>query len=466
MRQFGLFMAGIAGIVIIIAASAGLWAARGYLPAFGIFVLGASCVLVCIAIVGIIVRVKNEHQIIHRGDVVVIRHRGDFYHASAYHMAAQYGKQTMLLPERAATIIDAEDTQQIEAPHIYSFAELLRQRIVQKAVSEEKLILGYVDGVLRYGSWLDLYSCAIAGTSGSGKTTTVLFLLFQAILCGAKIVLIDPHLNNLDESLAARLAPLKKAFHGNPIDDSNPEAVLYYVQWFRKELARRKQAGKKGALLIFCIDEFNAVMRMPDVKKELAELLVSIEQEGRKFGIFALLIGQVWTAQQIGGADLRRSLASRIVHRIDEEYAKLLLGSKYGQKCIELEVGSSWFRDTNGGTNKMLTPATYKEDGYTIAEILGWQEVDLVVDEWDIPASETGSQNGNRPLPEPTNGNWFRQPGKRREVDTEKLDIVREMLKNRKSQNEIVSTVFPGMRNADAIVEYRNLVAVLMEGEA
>lgn len=436
---------------------------------YGIIIMvGIACAL---GVAWLFITVYNHATVIHRGDIVVLRTFKGHYHASALHMeAANPQKVYVSAAKNAPEVVDADQTPQLPAPTIYSFAELLRRGIIQKAVEESKLILGYVDGMLKYGSWLDLYSCAVAGTTGSGKTTTVLFLLFQAILCGAKIIIIDPHLNNPDESLAARLQPLKRAFHAEPIDDTDIDGILTRIQWFKNELARRKKAGKKGRLVIFCIDEFNAVMRKQEIKKELAELLVAIEQEGRKFGIFALLIGQVWTAGQIGGADLRRSLASRIVHRIDEEYAKLLLGTKYGQKCIELEVGNSWFRDTNGGTSKMYTPETYREDGYVVANLLGWNEYNPITDEIEIPTSQDEVIASSLPIPEQSSretvGNYFRTPGKQQEVDSSRLSLVREMVKQHKSQNEIINTVFPGMRNMDAIAEYRRYLALLVESEA
>src|SRR5579883_383811 len=69
---------------------------------------------------------------------------------------------------------------------IQTFRELIDAGVVQEAIARGQMLLGYVEGQLRYGSWLDLYSCGIGGVSGSGKTTTVRFLLLQAVLAGAQ----------------------------------------------------------------------------------------------------------------------------------------------------------------------------------------------------------------------------------------------------------------------------------------
>ncbi len=216
-------------------------------------------------------------------------------------------------------------------------------------------------------------------------------------------------------------------------------------------------------------------MRKQEIKKELAELLVAIEQEGRKFGIFALLIGQVWTAGQIGGADLRRSLASRIVHRIDEEYAKLLLGTKYGQKCIELEVGNSWFRDTNGGTSKMYTPETYREDGYVVADLLGWNEYNPITDEVDTPQTVPLSNAQSIPQSVRERTEWDilvggKPLGSAKGVDTDKRKKIVSLLRERKTQSEIVTTVFSvpssGRAFNAAVEEYRAILAEIVESEA
>jgi hypothetical protein len=259
---------------------------------------------------------------------------------------------------------------------VMTFRELLRAGIVQKALAEGQMVLGYVNGQLRYGSWFDLYSCGIGGVSGSGKTTTVRFLLFQAILATGKFVMIDPHIGDPEESLAAQFQMFTN-IHALPPCDDEPGKVAKRIRYMFKEYTRRKAKGIKGPALVFVLDEFNEMIRrLPDeLRKELADLLLTIAQGGRKFGIFAMIIGQRWSENDLGGknygAAIRSSLASVLAHRFtDEDQAKKLIGSKNGAKCLDLEQGHYFFRDTQGRLNETQTPYTVDEDGVAIQSIL------------------------------------------------------------------------------------------------
>lgn len=300
--------------------------------------------------------------------------------------------------------LDAPDgVASLPAP-VQTFQELLQAGVIQSAIQQGKMVLGYAGGVLRYGSWLDLYSCGIGGVSGSGKTTTVRFLLFQALLAGARLLMIDPHIGEPEESLAAQFQVFTHAHLYAPCDD-NPTAILKRVRWLDKELKRRKATGEKSPCIIFVIDEFNAVMRVQQVRDEMSTLLVSLAQEGRKFGIFAMLIGQRWSHQDIGGADIRTSLASTLAHRFtDEEQAKKLVGSRNGSRCLELAQGHYLFRDTQGTLTEMITPYTVEADGAYIQRLLdgGYQ------DESSYETSQKPARNQYVALPAPSTDTFSR----------------------------------------------------------
>jgi len=273
----------------------------------------------------------------------------------------------------------AQKLAQIPAPSkpgILTFSELLDEGIIQAALLVGLICLGYVGGKLRFGTWLNLYSCGVGGVSGSGKTTTVRFLLFQAILAGAKLLMIDPAIHEPKESLAAQFSMFKNIHLMKPCDD-DPEKVAKRIRWFMAEYIRRKARGITGPAYIFVLDEFNEIIALlpPELKKELAKLLERIAQSGRKFGLFVMIIGQRWSEQDLGGrpygSAIRTSLAATLAHRFtDEEQAKKLAGSRKAAECLNLQQGHYFFRDTQGGMSYTITPETVADDGIEIQYML------------------------------------------------------------------------------------------------
>jgi hypothetical protein len=198
--------------------------------------------------------------------------------------------------------------------------------------------------------------------------------------------MIDPHISEPEESLAAQMAMFKD-MHLLPPCDDKPAAVAKRINWLNAELKRRIAKKVKGPPIIFVLDEFNALMRrLPDeLKKELVNLLLSIEQEGRKFGIFAMILAQRWSEQDLGGknygAAIRSSLASKIAHRFsDEDQAKRFFDSKHANQMLDLEQGVYLFRDTNGKVSETETPATYAADGELVLQFLQRETPNLLIE--------------------------------------------------------------------------------------
>ena len=99
----------------------------------------------------------------------------------------------------------------------------------------------------------------------------------QAVLCGAQMILIDPHMHEPEESLAERLKMFRSSVVFEPCDQASAQ-VLQRIRWAKKEVARSIALGIKLPAIILVIDEFNAVMRNQDVAKEVADLLTEIGQ--------------------------------------------------------------------------------------------------------------------------------------------------------------------------------------------
>lgn len=268
---------------------------------------------------------------------------------------------------------------------VMTFRELFVAGIIQQAIARGEMILGYVDGELFYGTWKKVGSCAIGGVSGSGKTTTVRFLLFQAMMLdNAKFIMIDPAINDPEESLAAQFIRFKH-IHLMPPCGLDEEAIMQRLMWLINEFTHRQQLGIKGPPIFLIIDEFNQLMRhLKNVRDDLVALLLDIAQSGRKFGIFVILIGQRWSDRDLGGsgigAQIRDSLAAFMAHRFaSEDQADRLVGSRWGSECLELAQGHHVFRDTETGKTMIkITPNTVMEDGELVMRSIGNKIVESV----------------------------------------------------------------------------------------
>lgn len=298
----------------------------------------------------------------------------------------------------------------------------------------------YESGNPHHGSWLDLYSCAIAGLQGSGKTTTELWIILQSVLHQAQLLIIDPHRDTAQDSLGGRLLPLSEQFL-LPIAGDDNHAILSVIKRARQEVARRRQ-GLTGAATILIVDEFTKLMRRsPEIHKDLAACIEEIAQEGRKMGVFALLSGQIWKAAAAGGTELRYSLASSFVHRIQEAQAKLLISSEHAKQAPALKPGQAFFYDTNGETHLLQIPLTTEQDVLTVARRLQPAFVGPSSRLQETP-TEMASIPSLKFVPKPHEAaHELSGPLLPPELETKYADVVALMAQEKK-QGEIIATVW------------------------
>jgi hypothetical protein len=135
-----------------------------------------------------------------------------------------------------------------------TFAQLIDAGRVGRG---QPLVLGFDrhTGAELAGSWLDLYSCAVGGLAGSGKSWTAVFLASQAALYGARLLILDPHAQH-PESLSMRLAPLRRSFVCAVAD--TPGAMRAAVELATHELQRRITSGQRATPWIVLADEFSS----------------------------------------------------------------------------------------------------------------------------------------------------------------------------------------------------------------
>jgi hypothetical protein len=252
-----------------------------------------------------------------------------------------------------------------------TFAQLLEQG---KLGNGKNIYLGYdtEKGEMIPGSWNNLYSVALAGVAGSGKTTTVRFLAAQSALAGAKFAIVDPHgavgenAEGKDESLAGSLAPLSECFLFAPAVDE-PQ-ILMAIKLVAGELERRKAGGKREYQLVFCVDELSALMRREKIAPHLQKLLLDIAQEGRKYGVVAMAMAQAWRGDGIG-TEIRDSFTSNYVHRMKINQARLMLGSALCNEfnVPELPTGRALLYKTDGTAMGVAIPNCTSADMEAVA---------------------------------------------------------------------------------------------------
>lgn len=269
-------------------------------------------------------------------------------------------------PASPPIALPADPSPRPPAPSTPTFAALLESG---KVGPGNPMLLGFdrATGAPVNGSWLDLYSCAVGGLSGTGKTWTAVFLAAQAALYGARLVLLDPHADN-PESLASRLAPMRSRFVCEVAD--GPITMLAAVNLVTNELERRK-AGGRGEPWLILVDEFSALQR-GELAEPLGRLVEALGQEGRKLLLYGMICGQVWTATRAGGTELRDSLASAYVHRLRPAQARMLTGYTAADlpgDLLELPSGTAYLLSTAGEMRPVIIPRMAAGDVARVAQL-------------------------------------------------------------------------------------------------
>jgi hypothetical protein len=355
---------------------------------------------------------------------------------------------------QVAPALPAPNAPLLSAFGVPSFASLLNEGVIGRG---GQLLLGYdpLNQDRIWGHQDALWSAAICGLPGSGKTTTVRFLCAQSAMLGARFVAFDPHAQATDDSLAATLAPLASLFMAPPASDDESMTALLKMLW--GELDARKHGGVCPPWII-AADEWTALMRRSAVASDLSHLVEAIAQEGRKFHMFALLIGQNWTVDAAGGSNVRDVLTASYIHRTRSKVARLLAPGIDGTEVYNLPVGHAFLDQTNGERVKVVVPNTTAADLKEVGRRLGsdgsgseaWEVIRParaleVVKEETAPIASTAAI-ASEPL-------------------DERATEVRAMIKDGKTATEIITALWGvkgGRAFGDAAREYQAVVEKLI----
>ena len=212
-----------------------------------------------------------------------------------------------------------------------------------------------------YGTWKDIYSCAIGGQPGTGKSTATRSLLAQSAMGGCKFVIVDPHFGAGEDSLGESLQPLRRAMLCDVA--SNDKATIDAVRYIDSIAKARMNGDKDRSPIMLVVDEATSLFSRSGIGDELTKLLEAVAQEYRKVGVFALCLGQIWTASRTGGdSGLRDSFASALVCKMKRSQARMLVPTEVAREVEILNIGQAILWKTSGDFARLAIPNCTQAD--------------------------------------------------------------------------------------------------------
>ncbi len=261
--------------------------------------------------------------------------------------------------------------------NVPTFRELLLSREIAFG---KPMILGYENGLPRHGSFMDIYSAAVAGESGSGKTATLLFLIGSGLVsCSVRFLGIDPHYPH-PKSLGFKTKPLWEA--GLMKMATYKDDMLALLHDVERTLDRRlQQIDKDSTPVVLVIDEL-AFLAKSSIGKAIAHTMERVSIEGRKCAVYMLASSQTWLAVRTGASSVvRDTLTSAFVHRIKPKQANLLLQDKEEADKVKKHVkhpGDVLLCPVSDDSVVCKIPFTAQADMNIVVEILGKAPVEDV----------------------------------------------------------------------------------------
>lgn len=196
----------------------------------------------------------------------------------------------------------------------------------------------------------EISSLGVGGVPGSGKTVSMLGLATQAVVKykgNVRFLLVDPHMNSgSGDALSARMAPLAPFYLRVPGIPNPVSGGGAWIKWLKQQ-AKDRIGGKvpkdQQFKIVLMADEFTALLDDPEISEPLTELLLLINEQARKVGIFALVASPAWKSSRIQGTDIRNTIASFLVHNMPPAIARQLLPYEEAERANRLAKGQAIF---------------------------------------------------------------------------------------------------------------------------
>lgn len=249
--------------------------------------------------------------------------------------------------------LEQDDQKLLPAVKILDFGELYNQRLLPK--NEFLLGASLEDGQFVNATWRQMYSTLIVGQSGSGKSTLVRNLLAQAALQGSKFLVIDPHYGAGDESLGESLKPLSNLMLTDVA--ANEPQIIATLKNIR-DIGQRRLAGQDTdkTPVVLVVDETTALLQRGNVRDLLLEVLGFISQETRKVCVYAICLGQIFTAE-IFPSEVRNAFVNFIATRTRKDNARCATGNgRFAAIAENLTIGQAVRMTPAGEVQTLAVP--------------------------------------------------------------------------------------------------------------
>ena len=474
MREIKLFACGSGFIVLGVL----LWRIWDYLPYVSWACVGIGGVFLLVGVVRFSLPAVEKVLAIHEKRIDILRVQSEVdmqYRILDYAIAsgAQIEMHGAKVTHALRTVVsEVAEQKQIAAPvviqptmdEMYSAVKYnaLEVAFGKNAKTGETIVQGIIPGV----------HFKLVGGSGFGKSCLAAALLDVATRRNdpdhLRIALLD--LEHKTSRLFENMPHVMNVSAGRrtiSLVATDADEVARHLGWLRKELDRRASGAFATPLLLIYVEEMLSLQYEVDsaLKEQMLADLAILALRGRKYGMFLLACTQTdYSTKELREAQKQfrtRSgfavdpTAARAAGFVNNDLIKYNFQfAQPGRFVLEKpgfsELVLAPLYDVEQKLEELSNPSRlYIPNSYGSSQ---WVEGDSLVVPDHLPGNVT-QMHGNH-------------AGKQQEVDRQKLQIVREMVSKHKGQNEIINTVFPGMRNVDATAEYRRYLALLVESEA
>lgn len=371
--------------------------------------------------------------------------------------------------------------QQVSVGGIPDFFSLWQN---DKLPKDGKILLGFnaANGEPVISSFGEMYSTLIGGQPRSGKSTFVRFLIVQALLQGGKFVVIDPHVDAGQDSLAGSFEVISSKLYA-PIA-RNTQDQLNLIELVKQEIKDRLTGKKKADFdLIFITDETGQMLSDPNTGKPLEELLGIIVNQAGKARVYAISIGQNFHSRIVSTV-VRNSYISIVSTFSRKEVARMLSGDQnFAELAETLQVGQIVLYKRHESMIINVPNVTSRHVGLIAMEKQMLTSGKVIDAEYSvIPATQSRKVEERYPLQK----EWIDEPdddtvSSGQVVDSsgfsaplpahlkaDKLEKILEMMNEMKSATQIIKEVWKVDSKGDAFqkaaVEYRQYLAYIAKG--